>query len=58
MTRRAIYCSFCGRTEHEVDDLVAGPAVYICGECIGLAQEIVTAAQERRAKQKAQTETG
>lgn len=34
-------CSFCGKTRHEVRVLVAGPAVYICDECIYLSAEIV-----------------
>lgn len=43
-------CSFCGKPDHDADDLVAGPDCYICDVCIGLAQEIVVAAKERRAK--------
>jgi ATP-dependent Clp protease ATP-binding subunit ClpX len=29
-----LYCSFCGRSQHEVKKLIAGPAVYICDACI------------------------
>ena len=32
---RALHCSFCGKSQHEVDKLVAGPMVFICGECVG-----------------------
>ena len=35
------YCSFCGKSQHEVQQLIAGPAVFICGECVDLCSEIV-----------------
>ena len=35
------YCSFCGKSQHEVKTLIAGPAVFICGDCIDLCSEIV-----------------
>lgn len=34
-------CSFCGKTQEEVDRLIAGPNVYICNECVGLCEEII-----------------
>ncbi len=34
-------CTFCGKSQKEVKFLVAGPAVYICDECIGLCVEII-----------------
>lgn len=34
-------CSFCGKTQEQVPELVAGPNVYICKECIGLCNEIL-----------------
>ena len=34
-------CSFCGKGQHEVKKLIAGPTSYICDECIGLCAEIV-----------------
>ncbi len=34
-------CSFCGKTEDQVDYLVKGPAVYICNECVDLCVEII-----------------
>jgi ATP-dependent Clp protease ATP-binding subunit ClpX len=34
-------CSFCGKGEHEIHKLVAGPGVYICDECVTLCQEII-----------------
>lgn len=35
-------CSFCGKGQHEVDRIVAGPNVYICNECIDLSKEIIS----------------
>jgi ATP-dependent protease Clp ATPase subunit len=34
-------CTFCGKTQKQVQRLIAGPAVYICDECIGLCCEIL-----------------
>src|SRR5262249_33480667 len=39
--RQILYCSFCGKSQHEVRKLVAGPAVYICDECVDLCTDIV-----------------
>ncbi|HWO34521.1 MAG TPA: ClpX C4-type zinc finger protein [Candidatus Acidoferrum sp.] len=36
-----LYCSFCGKNQHEVRKLVAGPAVHICDECVDLCTDIV-----------------
>ena len=47
--RKALACSFCGRSEHEVTSLVAGPRVYICDACIDTCSAIVAA---ERAKVK------
>jgi len=38
---KLLYCSFCGKNQNEVAKLVAGPAVFICDECIGLCTDIV-----------------
>jgi ClpX C4-type zinc finger/Domain of unknown function (DUF1902) len=35
------YCSFCGKSQHQVPKLIAGPAVFICNECVDLCSEIV-----------------
>ena len=37
-----VYCSFCGKTQHEVAKLIAGPDVFICDECVELCDDIVT----------------
>ncbi len=36
-----LFCSFCGKSQKEVTKLIAGPAVYICDECIQLCGEII-----------------
>jgi hypothetical protein len=38
---KLLHCSFCGRSQHEVSKLVAGPAVYICDECVDLCTDVV-----------------
>ena len=38
---KLLYCSFCGKSQHEVKKLIAGPSVYICDECIQLCNEII-----------------
>ncbi len=38
---RLLHCSFCGKHEGEVQQLVAGPNVYICGVCVDIAHKIV-----------------
>ncbi|MBN8502240.1 MAG: ATP-dependent Clp protease ATP-binding subunit ClpX, partial [Sphingomonadales bacterium] len=40
-TEKLLYCSFCGKSQHEVKKLIAGPSVFICDECIELCNEIV-----------------
>lgn len=37
----SLYCSFCGKSQHEVKKLIAGPSVYVCNECIDLCNEIL-----------------
>jgi hypothetical protein len=39
--QRVLYCSFCGKNQHEVNKLVAGPAVFICDACIDLCRDII-----------------
>ena len=40
-SEKTLYCSFCGKSQHEVKKLIAGPSVFICDECIDLCNEIV-----------------
>lgn len=38
---KVLYCSFCGKSQHEVRKLIAGPSVFICDECVDLCNEII-----------------
>ncbi|MGI9319297.1 MAG: ATP-dependent Clp protease ATP-binding subunit ClpX [bacterium] len=38
---KLLYCSFCGKSQHEVRKLIAGPSVFICDECVDLCNEII-----------------
>jgi ATP-dependent Clp protease ATP-binding subunit ClpX len=40
-TRGPLYCSFCGKGQHEVRKLIAGPSVFICDECVDLCTDII-----------------
>ncbi len=40
-TEKVLYCSFCGKSQHEVKKLIAGPSVFICDECIELCNDII-----------------
>jgi len=44
-----LFCSFCGKNQKEVKKLIAGPAVYICDECIQLCSEIIEEESEKEA---------
>ena len=36
-----LYCSFCGKSQHEVTKLIAGPTAFICNECVDLCNDII-----------------
>ncbi|MBA4783145.1 MAG: ATP-dependent Clp protease ATP-binding subunit ClpX [Rhizobiales bacterium] len=40
-TKNTLYCSFCGKSQHEVRKLIAGPNVFICDECVELCMDII-----------------
>ena len=40
-TKKPLYCSFCGKSQHEVKKLIAGPTVFICDECVELCMDII-----------------
>lgn len=40
-SEKLLYCSFCGKSQHEVKKLIAGPSVFICDECIDLCNDII-----------------
>ena len=41
-SNKALFCSFCGKGQHEVRKLIAGPTVFICEECVGLCSDILS----------------
>ncbi len=40
-SKNTLYCSFCGKSQHEVKKLIAGPTVFICDECVELCMDII-----------------
>ena len=50
-----LFCSFCGKNQKEVQKLIAGPAVYICDECIQLCSEIIEEEKEKDTEDMEQT---
>ncbi|KTD20541.1 ATP-dependent Clp protease, ATP binding subunit ClpX [Legionella lansingensis] len=49
---KVLYCSFCGKSQHEVKKLIAGPSVFVCDECVELCNDII-----REETQESQEET-
>ena len=45
-----IRCSFCGKTQDEVEQMILGPDVYICNECIAICNEVVSASSQQKKK--------
>lgn len=39
--KNTLYCSFCGKNQHEVTKLIAGPTVFICNQCVSLCSDIL-----------------
>ena len=39
--KTTLHCSFCGKSQHEVRKLIAGPAVFVCDECVELCMDII-----------------
>ncbi|MCC5795390.1 MAG: ATP-dependent Clp protease ATP-binding subunit ClpX [Chromatiales bacterium] len=48
---KLLYCSFCGKSQHEVRKLIAGPSVFICDECVELCNDIIREELEDRQEQ-------
>ena len=44
-SKNTLYCSFCSQSQHEVRKLIAGPAVFICDECLELCMDIIRAGE-------------
>ncbi len=53
---KLLYCSFCGKSQHEVRKLIAGPSVFICDECIDLCNDIIK--EEAHADKVGKTHNG
>ena len=45
-SKNVLYCSFCGKSQHEVRKLIAGPTVFICDECVELCMDIIREEQK------------
>jgi len=48
---KLLYCSFCGKSQHEVRKLIAGPSVFICDECVELCNDIIREELDERSDQ-------
>jgi len=48
---KLLYCSFCGKSQHEVRKLIAGPSVFICDECVELCNDIIREELDERTEQ-------
>ena len=42
-SKNTLFCSFCGKSQHEVHKLIAGPTVFVCDECVELCMDIISA---------------
>jgi ATP-dependent Clp protease ATP-binding subunit ClpX len=49
-SNKILYCSFCGKSQHEVRKLIAGPSVFICDECVELCNDIIREELEEKAQ--------
>jgi len=52
-SKNTLYCSFCGKSQHEVRKLIAGPTVFICDECVELCMDIIRTVCRPRARSAA-----
>ena len=48
---KLLYCSFCGKSQHEVRKLIAGPSVFICDECVELCNDIIREEMQEHVKE-------
>ncbi len=48
---KLLYCSFCGKSQHEVRKLIAGPSVFVCDECVELCNDIIREEMQDQAQQ-------
>jgi ATP-dependent Clp protease ATP-binding subunit ClpX len=52
---KLLYCSFCGKSQHEVRKLIAGPSVFVCDECVDLCNDIIR--EEMQEKEEGEKES-
>lgn len=52
---KVLYCSFCGKSQHEVKKLIAGPSVFVCDECVELCNDIIRE-ETQEAPEEAETQ--
>lgn len=52
---KILYCSFCGKSQHEVRKLIAGPSVYICDECVELCNDIIREELDEKSEEERET---
>jgi ATP-dependent Clp protease ATP-binding subunit ClpX len=55
-SKQTLYCSFCGKSQHEVKKLIAGPSVFVCNECVELCNDIIS--EEEQTEQTASLDGG
>ena len=48
-SKKLLYCSFCGKSQHEVRKLIAGPSVFVCDECVELCNDIIREEMQEKA---------
>jgi len=52
---KLLYCSFCGKSQHEVRKLIAGPSVFICDECVELCNDIIREEMQESASERGES---
>lgn len=52
---KLLYCSFCGKSQHEVKKLIAGPSVFVCDECVELCNDIIREEMQEQIAENAET---
>jgi ATP-dependent Clp protease ATP-binding subunit ClpX len=52
---KLLYCSFCGKSQHEVKKLIAGPSVFVCDECVDLCNDIIREEMQEMAAEEGET---
>jgi len=52
---KLLYCSFCGKSQHEVKKLIAGPSVFVCDECVDLCNDIIREEMKEEVEEGSET---